>query len=548
MRPVRAGAGQVIEYRVPDARAVTLVWGTSGWQKAARTPMTCAEDRCTARLGVPAGTPLDFGFQIEAVSRAGASVTAWDGRGTIPDDYHAVASSTPLVIDASAAARRALAAQVAPYRPYTQAPRAWAQLGVWVAALLTLLWSGRLMRLEVSARTALTCVLVLTAVGLMLRLEAAGRPARLLVEPFRTVGDETRYDWLALELLRGNFFPYPAAMPVYPAFMAACYKAFGYSFAVVLKAQAVVSASTVPLTYALARRFTGRFAACVAALIAAVEPNLVNHSARLYTEAVYVPLLLLAVWALTLAADDGAPRAGSGPRLAWAGAAMSLATLCRPTTGVFPLVVPLILPRAWPRRRRLAGWLIYGAAMAAVLAPWAAHNTRTHGTFIPFGFNLATLYQGSPEFYHKMQARPNAMAWIWDEDLNPTRGGPDIATVEGDRQVNARAMASIRNEPLTYAWYGLQKLAYFWIGHPADLSDWPFDPRALSAYYAPRHAISLMGSRLLMVLAGLIAVWSLRRRWREFRAPLAVCGYLTVMHALLVPLGRHSEPHRLTRR
>jgi hypothetical protein len=183
------------------------------------------------------------------------------------------------------------------------------------------------------------------------------------------------------------------------------------------------------------------------------------------------------------------------------------------------------------------------AVIAAAAAPFAYHSWRTHRAVLPFGISLTMLWHGSPEFYHVMERTPNAMLQVWDHELNPAwNGGHDPMTVEGDRYFNARAMASIRAEPAVYAWYSLQKLAFFWIGHPAARYDWPFDWPWLQRAFSASAIAGLFGGRLLLVAAALAALILLRRRLREFSLLLLCCGYLMAVHAVLNPVARYSEP------
>jgi len=78
----------------------------------------------------------------------------------------------------------------------------------------------------------------------------------------------------------------------------------------------------------------------------------------IYSEIVYHPLLLIALLALFGALRT--PRLGA---FAWAGASMAVLTLCRPTTALFPLVLPLLLPRDWPLKQQVGGYLAYGLTM-----------------------------------------------------------------------------------------------------------------------------------------------------------------------------------------
>src|SRR5262249_3840947 len=157
---------------------------------------------------------------------------------------------------------------------------------------------------------------------------------------------------------------------VHRLFIAATYWALGQrSPAKLLYVQAFVGAVVVPLTYLLARRLTGSIPALVAAGGVGLNDALIEHARQIYTEVLYTPLLLGALLALLWAVQ--APRLG---RFAWAGASMAMLTLCRPTTALFPLLLPLLLPRGWHLQQRVGAWLVYSLAMAAVIAPWTYHN------------------------------------------------------------------------------------------------------------------------------------------------------------------------------
>ena len=192
---------------------------------------------------------------------------------------------------------------------------------------------------------------ILILVGLWLRLHTAWQrnhqtPDELAL---RLVGDEMNYEGLAGALLQGSFFQWPGRVPVYPLFIAATYSALGErSPAKLLYVQAFVGVVVVPLTYLLARRLTGIIPALGAAGIVALDDPLLDHAQQIYAEILYTPLLLVVLLVLLWALQ--APRLG---RFAWAGASLAVLTLCRPTTVLFPLLLPLLLPRGWLLKQKV---------------------------------------------------------------------------------------------------------------------------------------------------------------------------------------------------
>jgi 4-amino-4-deoxy-L-arabinose transferase-like glycosyltransferase len=386
-------------------------------------------------------------------------------------------------------------------------------------------------------------VLYLAALGL--RLQAAwhrNHTSRGDVA-MRLDGDEPYYERLAYGLLQGSFFPSPLRVPVYPAFIAATYYALGErSPAKFLYMQACVGVLVVPLTYLLARQWTGRLPALGAAGMMGLDDRLIEQAGFMYSEIVYTPLLLGALLALLGAAP--APRWG---RFAGAGASMAVVTLCRPTTALFPLLLPLLLPRGWPWPRRVGTLLVYGLAMGAVIAPWTYHNWRQFHRFLPLNVGMVTLWQGSPEFYHLTQ-QGRSHVDIWSNELNPEHnGGYDPTTIEGDAYFKRRGLQSIRAEPGVYVLYALKKAGYLWLGNPAaewgygDLYNW----KALRQWY-PYSSLKLLTmflTRQLPLVALVALVWlTIRGRVRPLKPLVVVCAYFTLVHMLLWAEIRYSDP------
>ena len=382
----------------------------------------------------------------------------------------------------------------------------------------------------------------LTVLGLAFRLYLAWRTNQTLPDtPTRLRGDEPGYERFAYELLKGHFFERPGRTPVYPFFIAGCYTIFGRSPASVVYVQAFLGATIIPLTFILARRFTGAQSSLVAAGLIALHPSLILQIRLLQTEVLYTPLILLVVLGLLRALEQ--PQWQS---FSLAGALLAITNLCRPTAMLFPLILPLLMPRQWSFKRKIACFVAYLGVIIIITTPWTYHNYRTHKTFLIYSVSTALLWQGSPEFYHLVyeQLPKRDVVQIWEEELNPARnGGHNAFTIEGDRYFTKRAIASILREPAVYLWYCLQKAVFLWLGNP--VSDWPdhamFNVEAMRPFFSPQRIVGILAARILPVFAALGMI-VLRHRWREFLPLLAVCGYFTVFHALTYAEARHGEP------
>jgi 4-amino-4-deoxy-L-arabinose transferase-like glycosyltransferase len=386
---------------------------------------------------------------------------------------------------------------------------------------------------------------VLVLAALLLRLHTAWQrnheSAQALVG--RLVGDEIQYEGLAYTLLQGEFFQWPGRVPVYPLFIASIYYALGErSPAKLLYVQAFIGVAVVPLTYLLARRLTGMLPALVAAGLVVIDNSLIEHTGQIYTEILYTPLLLVTLLALLWAVQ--APRLG---RFAWAGASMAVVTLCRPTSVLLPLALPLLLPRGWKLKWQVGAFLVYGLALAAVIAPWTYHNWRQYHRFLPLSVSVGALWQGSPEFYHLTQQHRNHLD-IWANELNSERnGGHDPFSIDGDQYFTRRALQSIRAEPGVYVTYALKKAGYFWLGNP--VAEWGYialyDWQMLRQWY-PYSSLKLLNMFMarqvpLVALAALVFL-ALRGRGRPLVPLVVVCMYFMLIHMSTWAEMRYSEP------
>src|SRR5215471_3469707 len=408
-------------------------------------------------------------------------------------------------------------------------------------------------------------------IGLLLRLHVAWERNHASAEDLtaRLVGDETNYDGLARALLADGRvarscqlrpvgydsldralvqgpFRWPGRVPVYPVFIAATYAALGEcSPSRLLYVQAAVGVTAVPLTFLLGRRLMATTPALLAAGMVAFDDLLIGQAAQIYSEILYTPLLvgalLLLLWALQAA------RPGC---FAWAGASMAVVTLCRPTTGLIPLVLPLMLPKRWSLTLKARVCLVYGLAMAAVIAPWTYHNWLTYHRFLPLSVSAGALWQGSPEFYHLVE-RGRGHLDIWANEMNPRRnGGHDPFSIDGDRYFTGRAIHSIRAEPAVYVIYSAQKAAYFWFGNPA--AEWGFlafnwwrhwhTLRQWYQYAWPRLINMLLARELPVIALAALILLIARRRVQPLLPLLVVGAYVMIVHTLTWSEIRYSAP------
>ncbi|MFO0809727.1 MAG: glycosyltransferase family 39 protein [Gemmataceae bacterium] len=180
--------------------------------------------------------------------------------------------------------------------------------------------------------------------------------------------------------------------PVYPLFVAVCYRLVGHNPAVPVVVQAVLAAMTVALVYR-ACRLLSCDSAPLAATLVAFDPLSIRYATHLLSETLFTLLFTgsLTVWLAYL----------RSPRTVWAAAAAALtglAILCRPIAVLWPFVLtalPMVVAmhvRSW---RPLVHLVALGGIVLGIVAPWVARNWAITGRPV-----LATV-QGINLYYHR---------------------------------------------------------------------------------------------------------------------------------------------------
>ena len=211
---------------------------------------------------------------------------------------------------------------------------------------------------------------------------ASARLAILFRVPVFVIGDSGGYVEAAGTIARdGSFAPllgiYP---PAYSIFLAGTWAVLGPDFLAVAAVQHALGVVTAVATYGVARAALPPAWALVPALATATNGYLLILEHGIYTEALFVPLLVTAAWLATRLLGTRPP---AGWRLAAAtGGLVAVASLVRLVLQPFLLVLAagMLLAGGWPPRREAfvrVGALLGAFAVAA--SPWVAHNWIVHG-------------------------------------------------------------------------------------------------------------------------------------------------------------------------
>jgi hypothetical protein len=322
--------------------------------------------------------------------------------------------------------------------------------------------------------------------------------------------------------------------PGYPLFLAATQTLFGERTLPARLLQAAIGAACVWIVARLVDRVAPKRAmrggwsvATVAAALVAVEPYTVLNSAFLLSEAVFLPLMLLALWGLAELWSTQASALGSRLRFVAiavvTGSAVGASIMVKPSWALFP---PLALAvwLAAARGQRLAavcGGLLIALGASALMAPWWIRNAEVYGRFIPTALWAgASLYDG---------LNPEATGASNMDFLNTPEMQPMDEELQ-DKLLLARARSFAVSHPERVLVLAAQKAARYW-------SPWPNADGGQSP-------IRYLGAVFTLPLYGLILVgaWACRENVRALMLLAGPLLYFAALHMIFVGALRYRVP------
>lgn len=382
---------------------------------------------------------------------------------------------------------------------------------------------------------------MLLVAGLLLLIP---RLVLILTTDVRQSSDMAWYFERAIELLDTGCYcerGVPTAYwPVgYPAFLAAVFWVFGSS---VLAGQLANLALTLVGSALLhrwcLRRFNSAQVAAVAVLLWALYPNSIGYTAGLYSEPLFM-VLLLALFVLL----DKQP--ATVPRLMLAGVVAGLATLVKAQT---MLLAPLlVLVFTLPPRMSAMG-LVHAAmktglvtlAMVAVVSPWTMRNWTTLGAPVVVSSNggMSLLSGNNPSMTTGL-----GTDYATDERLFALAAFSVEDQVAADARARALARAWIIDNPGRFVLLMPKKFFRLWAVDGE--SEWVFQA-GYPAYEKHRftfRTLRILNQAIYVVLigAGLYGIWRLRSKLDP--ASWAVPGMLIFFSLLCMVFSGQSRYH-----
>ncbi len=321
---------------------------------------------------------------------------------------------------------------------------------------------------------------------------------------------------------------YPQA-PLYPFFVAACYRIFGSDFDLVRVVQMVLGAAACALFYLLARRWLTPVPAVLAALGLAFYGPGIFYEGTFLRAGLFIPAAVAGLYLLCLAAEAAAIRRRW--LAAAAGLALSAGVLLRPNYLLVAALAAAWLYRSWSRmdgaweaRRSL---VLFAAGLVLPLLPVSAVNSARSGSLAFLSCNGPYIF-----FIGNVHDASGTSAGYSPTYLEVKASGPP-----GEVDLVAATLADVVRHPGAFLRLQLRKaVAFFAPGEiPNNLS------YAMARETNPRLAAGFLQFHHLLPLAAAGLLASLARPRRHLPLYLFLAGYWAGTVAFYV-LSRLRQP------
>lgn len=297
--------------------------------------------------------------------------------------------------------------------------------------------------------------------------------------------------------------------PGYPVFVGILYKILGVHPDRVLAVQTLIGPIVIALTWVLGRRLFSPRVGMVAAAIVAIYPFAWQFEARLYSESIATPLVLVLL--IAVLGQRPTPK-----RAAAVGALLGINMLVRPSSVLFLAGIALAwwIASGWKRGTAMTAVTVGVAVL--VIAPWTYRNYEIQGGFVPISAQDAAGFG----VFNDDAANDEDKPWAWRPFTTRERDlyarVDEITETEFRNELRERMFEYIKDNPdsvpKAFFWNGITRL---WdIRRPRHaLDEVPFEGRSEFLTW-----VGLCMYYVLLPLA-LYGLWRARRR-REVLIPI----------------------------
>lgn len=263
------------------------------------------------------------------------------------------------------------------------------------------------------------------------------------------LSDGASYQNMALGMMEGFDNGETFWAPGFPAFLAFVYSIFGVKPWVVLFFNCFISTFSVFLLYLIGNRLFTQKIALVAALLLAIEPHQIVYTQTLFSENLFVPLILLFfLFLIKYLAEH------KRLLLAVAAVFLGLSMYFRPAANFLfiPVVIFifLYLKETWMEKTKSV--LLFLFFLLITLSPWLIRNYKLYDHFglsTNGGYNLLYIFVGSI-YNNQYQMHPDSTHKMLQDKVEEAGGSEINNPFILDKTEKSVAFELIQKEPVNF--------------------------------------------------------------------------------------------------
>lgn len=312
--------------------------------------------------------------------------------------------------------------------------------------------------------------------------------------------------------------------PLYPFFLATIFKLFGYGLTGLQAAriiQAVISSVTILLIYLIGTELFNKKVGLLAAFfVSFYVPNIITVGYML-TETIFTMLLCLMIYLSLLFAKKPGYLSFTALGAIWA-----VASLCRPTIALFPVMLFTYL--FWEKRMKIVKMIKLGTIMfvtfAVIMSPWWIRNYLEYAEFIPLAASSGNpMLQGT---YVNYEQTPENIVYykLGKNAFETNKTEVAVAKMKMKKGFKEDFWGYLR-------WYTLGKTYLFW----GTIFYWKHFFNISPNFVVYNHYI--------LILTGFLGTFLLLfRRISKYSLLILVILYFNAIHCVYMAFDRYAFP------
>lgn len=344
--------------------------------------------------------------------------------------------------------------------------------------------------------------------------------------------DAQQYDTIAYNLSKGYGFslnpkvPTPIRAPFYPFFLSGIYFLFGQNYTIVRIIQGILSAFLCIIIYYIAKNIFSKKVAMISAGILALYPVLIVYIGLILTETLFTFLFAISILLLI----QGVNKINIY-YFALSGFFLGIATLTRPVTLLFPLLILLVI--VLTKKKLFISWCILIFVFSLTLVPWLIRNYNLFGSFrlcsISTGYGLFT--SGNMAKGYTFDESYAKYAELCKQYPEPTIFIPKQSpAIELEKKLQKEGIFLIKENFKNYILVVIKRLPRFW--WTSHSSVFGVD-RSISEYLQSKNylhlfiRIGLLGFHGIILVFALVGIILSLSHWRSALILFVILIYFT---------------------